>query len=533
MAENQAVTEDRVRAAEVSAGLSLATDLAIGVPLEHGLYATLIALRLARSLGLDQETTAQTYYGCLLFYVGCTATAEASVGIFGSEDALTTYATPMRFGSRREMVSGMMRAVAPPDNPLLERAAMLAGSLPKLVRKFRGVVAVNCEVGQLFSEQLGLPASEATLFAYIGERWDGRGEPGQLKGEELPLPMRIIHVARDAAFQLMLGGEKFAAQVIRQRAGGAFDPHIAGMLADEAVEMLAFDAGSSAWETVLASEPNPMFLLEGEEIDAALSAIGDFTDLVSPYMVGHSRGVAALAAGAARRCGLGNSEQVAIRRAGLLHDVGRVAVPVRIWLKAGSLNHDDMERVRLHAYHSERVFARSPSLAELTLIATAHHERLDGSGYHRGTPAAGLSKAARLLAAADVYHAMTEPRPYRPALPADRAAETLKEEVRAGRLDTDAVAAVLDVSGQRVFNLERPVGLTEREAMVLGLLARGLQTKQMARSLGISAKTADRHVQNIYRKIGVSTRAAATLFALQHGLVGWGELPISHPAVRP
>jgi HD-GYP domain-containing protein (c-di-GMP phosphodiesterase class II) len=186
----------------------------------------------------------------------------------------------------------------------------------------------------------------------------------------------------------------------------------------------------------------------------------------------------------------------------------------------------------LHAYHSERVLARSPFLAGLAPVASLHHERLDGSGYHRGAAAATLTRPARLLAAADAYHAMTEPRPHRPALPPERAAEALGQQARAGRLDAEAVTAVLQAAGQRVPRIKRPAGLSEREAEVVGLLARSMQTKQIARALGISVKTADRHIQNAYGKIGVSTRAAATLFAMEHGLLAWGELPISRAADR-
>ena len=189
--------------------------------------------------------------------------------------------------------------------------------------------------------------------------------------------------------------------------------------------------------------------------------------------------------------------------------------------------------MRLHPYQSERVLARSEFLAGLAPVAGAHHERLDGSGYHRGAAGAELALPARLLAAADAYHAMTEPRP---APRADRARAGGGDPGRgsgAGRLDADAVTAVVEAAGQRAPRIERPAGLTEREAEVVGMLARGLQTKQVARALGISAKTADRHIQNAYRKIGVSTRAAATLFAMEHGLMAWGELPIARPAAAP
>ncbi|HEX5671896.1 MAG TPA: HD domain-containing phosphohydrolase, partial [Acidimicrobiia bacterium] len=183
--------------------------------------------------------------------------------------------------------------------------------------------------------------------------------------------------------------------------------------------------------------------------------------------------------------------------------------------------------------HSERILRRSGFLQDLIPIAAAHHERVDGSGYHRGSLGTALSPLARLLAAADTYHAITEPRAYRPRFSPQEATAILGEEVKAGRLDREAVGAVLEARAPRVRPLARPAGLTEREVEVVGLLARGLLTKQIAHQLGISAKTADRHVQNAYRKIEVSTRAAATLFAMQHGLVAWGELPISFAQRRP
>jgi HD-GYP domain-containing protein (c-di-GMP phosphodiesterase class II) len=215
-----------------------------------------------------------------------------------------------------------------------------------------------------------------------------------------------------------------------------------------------------------------------------------------------------------------------VERAALVHDVGRVAVHPRIWQKDGPLSVDEWEQVRLHAYHTERVLHRCSFLGDVVAIAACHQERCDGSGYHRGVGAASLEPGARLLAAADAYRAMNEPRPYRPALGREDAAAVLAAEAQAGRHDRDMVAAVLRAAGEEVPPMERPAGLTEREAEVIGLLARGLQTKQVARALDISPKTADRHIQNAYRKVGVSTRAAATLFAAEHGLVPWGELPI-------
>ena len=274
-------------------------------------------------------------------------------------------------------------------------------------------------------------------------------------------------------------------------------------------------------------------MLEGGALDRGIAAMGRFADLISPYLAGHSAGVAELAAEAARRCRIDAGGVTAIGRSGLVHDLGRVAVHARVWQKPGPLNADEWEQVRLHPYHTERCLSRSPLLAALIPCAACHHERLDRSGYHRGSPAADLTMPARLLGAADAFAAMCEPRPHRPALAPERAAEALTAEANAGRLDPDAVTAVIGAAGLRAPRVERPAGLTEREAEVVAMLARGLQTKQVAHELGISVKTADRHVQNAYAKIGVSTRAAATLFAMEHGLVAWGELPIGRPAARP
>jgi HD-GYP domain-containing protein (c-di-GMP phosphodiesterase class II) len=405
----------------------------------------------------------------LLFYVGCTANADIAAEIFGDHSALTTYGAPVRFGSRPEMVAGLMRAVAPPGNAPLVRARQLSYGLPRLARVLKGQRAAVCEVAQMLTDRLGLPTAIGALFTHVDDRWDGKGELGRAKREAIPLPVRIVQVARDAALQRMLGGSEYAASAIRERVGKAFDPVIARRLADEAAEILALDEQTSAWDETLACEPTPRLTLVGEANDRALAAMGDFADLASPYLVGHSRGVAELATQAARRCGFEPTDLAKIRRGALVHDLGRVAVPVRIWQKAAPLTPDEWEQVRLHAYQSERVPTRSPFLAALASVATFHHERLDGSGYHRGAAAAAITRSARLLAAADVYHAMTEPRPHRHALSPERVTKALIQEVRAGRLGADAVTAVLEAAGQRVPPIERPAGLTERESEVVAV----------------------------------------------------------------
>jgi HD-GYP domain-containing protein (c-di-GMP phosphodiesterase class II) len=530
VADEPSHVAEQVRAAEVIGALCLATDLGMGFPFEHGLHTTLVATRLADRLGVDHATASQTYYACLLSHVGCTTDAHVTAEVFG--DSLTTHLNPVLFGSQREILAGIIRALPPPESAVPVRAVEIARRLPKAARKQRPHFTAMCEVAQMLANGVGLPRTVASLLAHLTERWDGKGPLGRAKGEEIPLPMRIVHVAVDATLQRLLGGEEHAVRIVRDRGGHAFDPEVAACFLDDAGEILALDTQGSAWEETLAHEPHPPLVLVGETLDRALAAMGSFADLISPYLSGHSAGVAALAAEAARRCRIDPTGLVAVRRAALVHDLGRVAIGARTWQKPGPLTADDWEHVRLHPYHTERILSPSPFLAALTPIAGSHHERLDGSGYHRGCTGAELALPARLLAAADAYHAMTEPRPHRAALAPEHAAQELAGEASAGRLDPDAVAAVIEAAGQPSPRLERPAGLTAREAEVIGMLARGLQTKQVARALGISVKTADRHIQNAYGKIGVSTRAAATLFAMEHGLLAWGELPIARPAVR-
>ncbi|MGH8913800.1 MAG: HD domain-containing phosphohydrolase [Acidimicrobiia bacterium] len=510
-------SRDQVRTAEVIASLCLATDLGMGYPFEHGLKATLTTMRLCDVLGVDSDTASRAYYAALLWHVGCTTDAEIAVrfvhGSFTKSSAHSEYGSPL------ERVAGRLAAIPDPDAPLPMRASQFVVGLPRLARAVRSFHVAYCEVAEMLAEQLGLPPSIHGLFPLRTEYWDGFSILRRAKGDEIPLPLRIAQVGTDAAYQRLMGDDEYAMETIRSRGGRGLDPSIAKAFIANALEIFGEDDPGSVWDEVLAAEPAPRPTMEGGAIDRALSAIGAFSDLASSYLSGHASGVGGLAAEAGKRLGMSETEVTAVRRAGYLHDVGRAAVHPRIWTKVGSLTADEWEQVRLHPYHTERVFARSPFLAPLAKIACTHHERIDGSGYHRGIGAAALPPATRLLAAADAFHSKTEPRPYREALSPEKATEALATKAKQGGLDPDMVMAVAEAAGQPRPAIERPAGLTDREVEVIGLLARGMQTKQIARALDISTKTADRHIQNSYRKIGVSSRAAATLFASEHGLI--------------
>jgi HD-GYP domain-containing protein (c-di-GMP phosphodiesterase class II) len=516
---------DQVRTAELIGALCLATDLGMGFPFEHGLQTTLVATRLAERLGVDQDTAVEVYYASLLAHAGCTTEVHVAARIFGS--SMTEHFHPVKYGAPRESFLGLLRSLPDPCVRRMERTAQIAWRLPRMARNAQAAISANCEVAGMLAGQMGTPASVPELLTFLTDRWDGKGPLRRAHGERIPLVMRIVHVAVDAALQRLIGGPEHARERISERSGHSFDPEIANCLTQNSVDILAPVA--EAWGTVLDAEPGRRRWLRDSELDRGLAAMGRFADLVSPDLTGHSAAVAALAGRAAEHVGLRPPSVTAIRRAGWVHDIGRVAVHARIWNKPGPLDADEAEQARLHPYHTDRVLSRSEFLATLAPVSCAHHECVDGSGYHRGALAAQLPMPARLLAAAVAYQSKLEPRRYRTALTPEAAAAYVAAEANAGRLDPDTVAAVVTAGGQPPPELSRVAGLTKREAQVLAMLARGHLTRQIARALGISTKTADRHIQNVYRKIGVSSRAAATLFAAEHGLMAWGELPIGHP----
>jgi len=505
-----------VRAAEVVGALCLATDLGMGFPFQHGVQATLMTMRLTELLEVDSETAIHTFYASLLMYVGCTTDAEISARIFPG--GLTENLAPVEHGSAGQRLIGVSRAVTPPGSSSAHRLYEQARRLPAAARFQKPHYLAVCEVAEMLADRLSLPAPISGLFSLMTERWDGRGVLSRAAGEEIPLPLRIARVARDAAYLRLIHDPEDVVDVIRARAGKAFDPGVAERFAGAAGEV--FSAGDQpVWEGVLCAEPKPWLELSGDGIDRALSAMGNFSDLVSPYLSGHSAGVADLAVRTAEVCGFAPDEVTTVRRAGLVHDLGRVAVHPAVWANEGPLTADEWEQVRLHPYHTERILDSSPFLAEVAAVACCHHERLDGRGYHRRLRASALPATARLLATTDAFYAMTEPRAHRGRLEPEEAAKNLTSEADQGLHDPEMVAAVLEVMRLPPLTIRRPAGLTKREAEVLGLIARGLQTKQVARILDVSAKTVDNQLQSAYRKIGVSTRAAATLFAMEHGLV--------------
>ncbi len=513
---------DRVRVAELMASLSLATDLGLGRPLEYELGVCLAALELADRLGCSAEERADVYYVALLAHLGCTGAARYLARWAGGDEIHFQRGAQVLgpVSEPPEDLRWFVRRLAD-DRPLPERVRLLAAMLVRGQGRFELMAANLCDGGRLLAQRLHLPDEVVVALGQFTERWDGKGFPGEVAGEEISRPLRIVRVAHDFVAVAHGRDREAAVAALRRRRGRGYDPAIVdAALADPEGLLRAADA-AGAWERVVDAEPEPVATVSTAGLMSVARAFGEFADLKIDFLHGHSTRVAALAAAGAEALGCSRAEVGEVRAAGFLHDLGRVAVPNGIWDKRGPLSAGERERVRLHPYYTERVLERSGALAQLALPAGSHHERLDGSGYHRGATAAQLSVGARLLAAADAYDAMTHDRPHRRALrPGDARAE-LGESVGAGALEKRAVDAVLEAAGSAPLQLRQrqPGGLTEREVEVLRLIAQGRTNRQIARALVITEKTAGHHVEHIYAKTGVSTRVGAALFAMRHDLV--------------
>lgn len=525
--QKQQPVPSALRLAELMAALSLATDLGMGQPMEYALCVCVLSVRLGEALDLSESELREVYYLALLRHIGCNVETHRMAALFGNELALRTDFAAIDSGHASQVVGLVIHHIrqANEGTSLLHLARMIAQGLSASQQVMKEAFAGFCEVAQRLAERLGFSESIQLALGQVFERWDGKGVPGKLKGEDIALSMRVVTLAQDAVTFHRLEGVEAAVKMARERKGTTYDPRMVECFCQQASLLLAGLDDEPSWEVVLSLEPGARLSLSDQQFDTACRAIADFADIKSPYTLGHSAGVAELASSAARHCGLPAADVAVLRQAGLLHDIGRVGVSAGIWGKPGPLSEREWERVRMHPYFTERVLARPGLLARLGALAALHHERLDGSGYYRGLKASLLSPAARILAAADVYHAMTEPRPHRPALLPEIAAAQLRREVRAGRLDGEATESVLAAAGHRVRTTRRELvaGLSEREIEVLRHIARGYTKKQMAGLLIISEKTVDNHIQHIYNKIGVSTRAGATLFAMEHDLLAVTE----------
>ena len=507
------------RLADLLGSLSLVSDLGFGLEPESALRSSLVAAALARRIGLAETEVADVYWTALLEHVGCTGFAHEAANRYGDDLMANAAAARTNVADPRDLFATFLPAVAGGSRLAWIRIALM--ELTTGSRVARQFAAAACEVGRTTAQRLGLPTGVQRGLHEVFESWNGSGGAQGLKGDAIALPARIAQLSATATHFDTLGGPSLALDAVRKQSGGVLDPELARAFEADSDALLATAGADDLHAAALDAEPRPARTLPAARLVDVAAAFGDIADLKTPHLLGHSSGVARIAREAAGRSGFDDVETNHLDLAALLHDIGRVAISAGTWEQPGPLTGAQWEQVRLHAYQSERILARSAGWRPLATIAGMHHERLDGSGYHRSAQARDLPPVARILAAADAYQAMTQPRPHRPGIAADEAASRLQQEADAGRLDQDATAAVLAAAGHAARRVRSPLpaGLSEREVEVLRLVSRGLTNRQIAEQFTISPRTAEHHVQHIYTKLGISSRAAAAIFAMEHDLL--------------
>jgi len=506
-----------MRLAELLGTLSLAVDASIGLPDSHALRSATLAVRLADIAGADAGTRQDSYYLALLALCGCTAEAATMADVTGDEIVWGEQTLGVDYGRPQEIMAALLRVMRKRHGPVAGVLAMgrVLGRVPKMA----AVNRAHCEVGVHLAERFGFAESFRAALFQAFERWDGSGMPQRSRCDGIALSMRIVHVAIDVDIGYCLGGVEGAVAHTKKHARRGLDPELVERFQGKARDICAVLSAPSPWAAAMDSEPAPQRNVDSDAIDAGLRAIADYADLKSRFTLGHSPGVARRASAAAERLGLDRTTTQNLARAALIHDIGRVGVSGRIWDKREPLSDAERERIRLHTYIGERLLSRSPALEPIAAIATLAHERIDGSGYHRRLPASACSVSARVLAAADVLQALTENRPHRRAFTEEAAKAEVVALASNGKLCPEAVNAVVGAAPAG-RDAARSDLLSEREADVLRLVARGLTNKEVANELAISPKTVGHHLQHVFEKLGVTTRAAASVIALQRGLVG-------------
>jgi HD-GYP domain-containing protein (c-di-GMP phosphodiesterase class II) len=514
------------RLAELLGSLSLATDLAAGLPAETAIRTSLFGYRLAAAHGVQGFALADVYFTGLLRFLGCSAYSYEMAARFGAGDDLgllreLTYANSRRPG---EIVRGALRGI---DRraPLRHRAAAfvrLATSPETPIE----LGTTHCELAVLLARRLGMSEGVVAGLSQVYESWDGRGGLAGARGEAIELTSRLVQVAWRLAAHFPIGGAPEAIDAIEQRRGTELDPKLVDLAVRESSAIFADARGAHLWKAFLAAEPRPAVHVPADRTPALARVFADFADVKSPWTVGHSVRVAELARAAAAAGG-SPDDAPSLELAGLLHDVGRTAIPNGIWDKPGLLLPYEREQMQSHAFETERVLSRSPLFADVAALASMAHERLDGSGYHRALRTTGLARSARVLAAADAYVALTQDRPHRAARSAAEAKDVLAVEAAAGRYCADAVDAVLAAvasmaheRGRRAAVPHALTAATREEVEIIRLVSRGLANKEIAARTNLSASTVERHLENVFDKIGLRTRAAISVWALEHDLLG-------------
>ena len=503
--------------------LSFATGLGLGERMEHGLNSAYLGLRLADVLNLPNEEREAVFYGALLKDVGCTA-CSATISAFFPDDELVPrldfiLVDPTRLN---DIIAWLSRNV-PLDSQLPGRISRLLSFLVQCGPVVKEMIRGHCEIGELFARRLGFPEYVQHTLRFQLERWDGKSLAYGLKDTAVPLAARILFVAVTVELAYGFGGPAAARALAREQRGARFDPEVvdAFLTLEKQADFWPTLEHESAQSVTLAMQPpTSADRMMADQMEVVCEALADLVDIKTYESWNHSRIVAEVAVGIGSYLGLGEAEQTRLRCAALVHDIGNVAIPLRILEKGDSRSASEWEYYRLHSYYTQRVLERVEPLQELAPAAAAAHEWINGQGYHRQLIGEQIPLNGRILAVADTYAQLMQQQGDL-VEPADvlRKMRPLVGTQFDGSC-YDALAASLNSAHRvkRTVPRRRQLGdLTEREAEVLRLLAQGQSNPQIAQTLVISRKTVEHHLEHIYNKIGVTCRTSAVVYAVQQG----------------
>jgi putative nucleotidyltransferase with HDIG domain len=436
--------DQAVSLSQVLSALSHALDLTEGQPAGHTVRACLIGMDVARELALDAEIRSALYYALLLKDAGCSSNAAATASLFGSDDhTVKRNLKTIDWTRFRDAAAYGVR-----------NAAVGRGMLPRVMhtirigaagqRGARDLVRIRCERGAAIVTKLGFPQATAEAVRSLDEHWDGNGHPDGKRGGEIPLLARIALLAQTLEVFAGKGGHEAALAVVQDRAGTWFDPELVRIVCSwrETGRWQELYEGTVDQRVIEAEPEDRIHQADGETLDRIAQGFAEVIDAKSPYTFRHSSGVADYARRAGRQLGFDTNTLRDVYRAGLLHDIGKLAVSNRILDKNGPLTPEERRVIEQHPVYTWTILSKVDAFASIARTASLHHEKLDGTGYPWNTTANELDMPARLLAVADVFEALTARRPYRAPMPTERALGILQEDAEAGRLDADCLFAL-------------------------------------------------------------------------------------------
>lgn len=501
--------------------LSFATGVGFGGHIEHGLGSACLGLQIVNALGLAEEEREAVFYGAFLKDVACTACSAGIAAFFPDDEQVSLsdviLMDPSRMGDMIGWLSRYFRLDAHFPHRITRLLSFLAQCGPIVKETMRS----HCEIAELFARRLRFPTHVQHTLRFQWERWDGRGMAYGLKGAVIPRTARILHLAQVLDLTYRFAGPQATLLLAKERRGNRFDP--------EAVDaFLALAHTPDFWQTferqlaeeaLLANPPATQAdRMPEDQAELICEVLAEFIDLKTRETWHHSETVATVAQTIGARLGLSTPELTHLRRAAFVHDIGKVAVPIAILAKGEHRTKTEWETYRLHPYYTQRILERVEALRDLAQVAASHHEWVNGQGYHRQLTGEQIPMQGRILAVANSYaHLIQQQKPQ----------EALRLMAPLVDRQFDRIcyqALVMSVTGKNRLPGLPPTGaredaLTAREVEVLGLLARGLNTPQIASTLHISKKTVEHHLRHIYTKIDVTCRTAAVVYAVQHRLV--------------